>query len=123
MASNPSRSALCQTDLIYVGKNSRAAVVLINDAILRLERNTTMRLIDVVPNTEKHSPGVDFRHVQFLQSPLAFLAVNTPHDVNGPSDGIEFSIRIDDAKAKCFYPLQPAPTFPDPRRLLCHRCR
>jgi len=51
--------------------------------------NTTMRLIDVVFHPGQRSPGVDFRRVQILQPPPAFLAVDTLR-VNGLIEGAGF---------------------------------
>jgi hypothetical protein len=48
-------SPLCQDDLIYVGENSRATVGLINEVVLRLDQNTTMRLVDVASKPENRS--------------------------------------------------------------------
>lgn len=44
-ASVPDR--LCEGDTIRVGPRGRAAVRLVNDAVLRLDQNTTMRLLNV----------------------------------------------------------------------------
>ena len=41
-------AALCQGDTIRVGARGRAAIALVNDAVLRLDQNTTMRLTEVV---------------------------------------------------------------------------
>lgn len=44
---------LCEADTIEVGVRSRAAIQLINHAVLRLDQNTTLRLIDVSENNEE----------------------------------------------------------------------
>ena len=66
---------LCKNDSIHVAKFSRAAVSLINKAVLRLKQNTTIRLIDIAAKPEKNrywkflkassSPSADC-HINFL---------------------------------------------------------
>src|SRR5262245_18378760 len=38
---------LCQQDSVRTGPNSRAAVMLSNDAVLRLDQETTVHLVDI----------------------------------------------------------------------------
>lgn len=38
---------LCEADIIRVGENSRAAIQLVNHSVLRLDQNSTLRLVDV----------------------------------------------------------------------------
>ena len=38
---------LCEGSSIRVGAQSRAAINLVNDAVLRRDQNTTMRLVDI----------------------------------------------------------------------------
>ena len=47
--------SLCQNDAIRVGQNSRAVVSLINEAVLRLKQNTTIRLLDITDKEEEKS--------------------------------------------------------------------
>ena len=54
---------LCDADTIRVGKRSRAAVRLVNNTVLRLDQNTTLRLANVSGNSEEwamleHSRGL-----------------------------------------------------------------
>ena len=50
-----SKRRLCEGDTIRVGERSRAAVSLINNAVLRIDQNTAMRLIDITPQDEEQS--------------------------------------------------------------------
>lgn len=90
---------LCQGDSIRVGERSRAAVALINDAVLRIDQSTTMRLIDIVPE-EQESSLLDLlkgAFQSFSRKPK-FLKVNTPY-LNGSVEGTEFLVRVDDGAA------------------------
>ena len=88
-------SSLCQNDMIYVGANSRAAVALVNEAVLRLDQNTTMRLVDVAAKSEKRSmlELVIGSFKSFSRPPRTF-AVNTPY-LNGSIEGTEFAMRVE----------------------------
>ncbi|MGH8551152.1 MAG: tetratricopeptide repeat protein [Methylococcales bacterium] len=88
-------TVLCQDDSIHVGQNSRAAVQLINEVVLRLDQNTTMRLIDVAPLPEKSSlfELITGAFKSFSRPPRSF-AVNTPY-INGIIEGTEFAMRVD----------------------------
>ncbi len=88
-------SSLCQNDMIYVGANSRAAVALVNEAVLRLDQNTTMRLVDVAAKPEKRSmlELVIGSFKSFSRPPRTF-AVNTPY-LNGSIEGTEFAMRVE----------------------------
>ena len=72
-------TVLCEGDSIRVGLNSRAAVQLVNDAVLRLDQNTTMRLIDVSDQPEERSlfELVVGAFKSFSRSPRT-MTVNTP---------------------------------------------
>lgn len=88
-------SALCQDDMIYVGANSRAALALVNDAVLRLDQNTVMRLVDVAPQPQKRSllELIIGSFKSFSRPPRTF-AVNTPY-LNGLIEGTEFAMRVE----------------------------
>ena len=92
-------SSLCQDDMIHVGENSRAAVSLINDVVLRLDQNTTMRLVDVASQPEKRSmlELVVGAFKSFSRPPRTF-AVNTPY-INGLIEGTEFAMRVEDDRS------------------------
>lgn len=88
-------TVLCQDDTIQVGSNSRAAVQLINEVMLRLDQNTTMRLIDVAPQPEKSSflELIAGAFKSFSRPPRTF-SVNTPY-INGIIEGTEFAMRVE----------------------------
>jgi tetratricopeptide (TPR) repeat protein len=88
-------SSLCQNDMVYVGVNSRAAISLANEAVLRLDQNTTMRLVDVAAKPEKRSmlELIIGSFKSFSRPPRTF-AVNTPY-LNGSIEGTEFAMRVD----------------------------
>lgn len=87
-------NALCMDDSIRVGANSRASVGLINEAVLRLDQNTTMRLVDVAEKPEKPSflKLVAGAFKSFSRAPRT-LTVSTPY-VNGMIEGTEFAMRV-----------------------------
>lgn len=90
---------LCEGDTIRVGERSRAAVALINEAVLRLDQNTTMRLLDITGEKEERSwlEVVKGAFQSFSRKPR-FLTVNTPY-LNGSIEGTEFLVRVDDGAA------------------------
>jgi Tfp pilus assembly protein PilF len=90
---------LCEGDTIRVGERSRAAVSLINNAVLRIDQNTAMRLIDITPQDEEQSILDVFTGAfqSFSRKPK-FLRVNTPY-LNGSVEGTEFVFRVEDEEA------------------------
>lgn len=88
-------ATLCENDSVRVGANSRAAVALTNDAVLRLDQNTTMRLIDVSAQPQERSilDLVVGAFKSFSRAPRT-MTVNTPY-VNGMIEGTEFAMRVE----------------------------
>lgn len=91
---------LCEGDTIRVGENSRAAVALINEAVLCIDQATTMRLLDITGEAGERSwlellKGA----VQSFSRKPRFLTVNTPY-LNGSIEGTEFSVRVSEAESK-----------------------
>ena len=88
---------LCEGDSIRAGKLSRAAVSLITDAVLRLDEETTITLVDVVTDPEERS-FIDLvaGAFQSLSRHPRRLTVNTPY-LNGSIEGTEFIIRVNEA--------------------------
>jgi tetratricopeptide (TPR) repeat protein/opacity protein-like surface antigen len=72
-----------------------AALSLINEVVLRLDQNTTMRLADVAPEPEKRSlvELIVGAFKSFSRPPRTF-AVNTPY-LNGLIEGTEFAMRVE----------------------------
>jgi hypothetical protein len=90
---------LCEGDTIRVGERSRAAVSLINDAVLRIDQNTALRLIDITP-AEQETSVLDMvrgAFQSFSRKPK-FLKVNTPY-LNGSVEGTEFAVRTEEGKS------------------------
>ena len=90
---------LCEGDTIRVGERSRAAVALVNDAVLRIDQNTAMRLVDITPQEEETSLlDVFSGAIQSFSRKPKFLRVSTPY-LNGSVEGTEFAVRVDDDSA------------------------
>ncbi len=87
---------LCEGDTIRVGSNSRAALQLVNEAIMRLGSNTTMRLLNVSADTEERSflEVLSGQIKTFIRKPRR-LTVNTPY-LNGLIEGTEFQVSVDE---------------------------
>ena len=86
---------LCEGDLIRLGERSRAAVQLANNAVLRIDQNTTIRLVNITEKTQKPSwielvGGAieSFHHKPWL------LKITTP-DLKADIDGTEFYVKAD----------------------------
>ncbi len=95
-----SNDPLCQGDSIRVGAQSRAAVSLANGAVLRVDQNTTLRLVDVAVEPEKKSilDLIKGAFQSFSRKPRQ-LTINTPY-LNGSIEGTEFVFRVDDTASK-----------------------
>lgn len=93
---------LCEGDTIRAGKFSRAEVALINESVLRLDQNTTMRLVDIAEKTEDKSLLALARGAfSSLSRKPRRITVSTPY-VNGTIEGTEFlmSLAGDQAEIK-----------------------
>ena len=90
---------LCKGDTIRVGELSRAAVVLVNEAVIRLDQNTTMRLVDISGKKEDRSLIELAKGAikSFIRKPR-LLSVNTPY-LNGSIEGTEFQVSVADNAA------------------------
>ena len=76
------------------GRRSRAAISLINEAVLRLDQNTTLQLVDITAEPEQRSflELVVGAIQSFSRSPR-LLAVNTPY-LNATVEGTEFFVEV-----------------------------
>jgi tetratricopeptide (TPR) repeat protein len=90
---------LCEGDTIHLGNHSRAAVRLMNNAVLRIDQNTTIRLVDITGGIEQPSwieliGGAieSFNHKPWL------LKVTTPH-FKADIDGTEFYVKVEDQRS------------------------
>lgn len=90
---------LCEDDSIRVGPNSRAAIALIGDVVLRLDQNTTVRLVDLTEKPEERSViELLIGALQSFSRAPRKLAVNTPY-INGMIEGTEFLTRVESDRA------------------------
>src|SRR3990172_5984351 len=87
--------SLCAHDAVRTGSLSRAAVMLVNEAVLRIDQNTTVHLTDVAADERKPSLLDLTRGAfqSFSRRPHA-LEVNTPY-LNAAVQGTEFVIRTE----------------------------
>lgn len=86
---------LCQGDSVRIGPDSRGAIALVNDAVLRLDQNTTIQLIEVEREPDEPSliDLVIGAFQSFSRSPRT-LAVSTPY-LNATIEGTEFALRVE----------------------------
>ncbi len=93
-------SLLCRNDTVRVEADSRAAVSLVNKAVLRLKQNTTIKLTEIAVEEEKKSFLQVIKGIiqSFSRRPHKF-AVNTPY-LNGSIEGTEFRVEVSDDAAK-----------------------
>jgi tetratricopeptide (TPR) repeat protein len=85
---------LCEGDAVRAARLSRAAISLINEAVLRLDQNTTLQLTDITVEPEERSflELVVGAIQSFSRSPR-LLAVNTPY-LNATVEGTEFFVEV-----------------------------
>lgn len=86
---------LCAQDAVRTGSLSRAAVMLVNEAVLRIDQDTTVHLTDVTADDRKTSlfDLTKGAFQSFSRQPRA-LEVNTPY-LNAAVQGTEFRIRVE----------------------------
>jgi Flp pilus assembly protein TadD len=89
--------SLCAGDTVRTAEHSRATVVLTNQAVLRIDQNTAMRLDNINPAAEEKSflSLVKGTLQSFSRKPRSF-EVSTPY-LNGSIEGTEFVFRTDAA--------------------------
>jgi len=85
---------LCDRDAVRTGANSRAAIRLSDDAVLRLDENTTLVLTHVAPEPEESSLlQLVFGAIQSFSRRPQSLEVDTPY-INATIEGTEFALRV-----------------------------
>ena len=85
---------LCEGDAVRAGRRSRAAVTLINEAVLRLDQNTTLQLVDITAEEEERSfLDLVMGAIQSFSRSPRLLAVNTPY-LNAAVEGTEFFVEV-----------------------------
>ena len=86
--------ALCEGDSVRTGKYSRAEVALINEAVLRVDQNTAIRLVDIAGRKEDRSLlALAKGAFSSLSRKPRRLMVSTPY-VNGTIEGTEFVVSL-----------------------------
>lgn len=83
---------LCAGDLIRVGNRSRAAIVLLDDGVIRIDENTTLRLARVTPGAPSLIEAALGR-LYFFSRRTRSLDVTTPF-VNAAVEGTEFLVDV-----------------------------
>jgi len=90
----PQGQTLCDRDAIRTGANSRAAIQLVDDAVLRLDQNTTLVLSDIAPEPEERSLlQLVFGAIQSFSRRPQTLQIDTPY-INATIEGTEFALRV-----------------------------
>ncbi len=89
-------AVLCRGDTVRAGERSRATVALINEAILRIDQNTAIRLVDITPEEDESSflNLIQGAIQSFSRKPRGF-EVSTPY-LNGSIEGTEFVFQARD---------------------------
>ncbi|MCU0893723.1 MAG: FecR family protein [Rhodospirillales bacterium] len=83
---------LCEGDSVRAGDRSRAAIALVNDAVLRLDERTTIRLLDITAEPQQRSfLGLVRGAVQSFSRKPRMLSINTPY-LNATIEGTEFAL-------------------------------
>jgi tetratricopeptide (TPR) repeat protein len=92
----PLNEIFCEGDTIRVGERSRAAVSLINEAVLRIDQASTIRLLDITGEAGERS-WLDLLNgaLQSFSRKPRLISVNTPY-LNGSIEGTEFVMRVED---------------------------
>jgi tetratricopeptide (TPR) repeat protein len=86
--------ALCEGDSVRSGPRSRAAIFLINEAVLRLDQNTTLQLVDITAEEQKRSfLELVVGAIQSFSRRPRLLAINTPY-LNAAVEGTEFFVEV-----------------------------
>ena len=90
---------LCEGDTIRVGDRSRVAIQLINNAVLRIDQNTSIRLVNISSKTDERSwlELVSGALQSFSRQPW-LLRVTTPH-LKGDIDGTEFYVQAEEDRS------------------------
>ena len=85
-------------DQIHVGANSRAGIVLSNDAMLRLDQNTTLEFTEIEQQKTFIIKLIEGAASFFSHRPRS-LNILTPF-VNGVVEGTEFYVQVDAGQAR-----------------------
>lgn len=90
---------LCEGDTVRAASHSRAALALINDAVLRVDQNSAIRLVNITNEPEERSLlSLLFGGFQSFSREPRELEVDTPY-LNGAIEGTEFVFRVEDNRS------------------------
>jgi tetratricopeptide (TPR) repeat protein len=89
-------ASFCAGDVLRVGSGSRAAVVLVNESILRVDQNTTLNFGEPEQGVSLLELLKGMLHI-FSHRPRS-LQVATPY-VNGYVEGTEFLVQVDERQS------------------------
>lgn len=86
---------LCQGDSVRSTQLSRAALSLVNETVLRVDENTTIRLANILSQEEEKSfLSLIFGAFQSFSRKPRQLEIDTPY-LNGAIEGTEFVFRVE----------------------------
>ena len=88
--------SLCQGDTVRAGDDSRGAIALTNNAILRVDQNSTVQLLNITASKEESSVISLLKGAiqSFSRKPSCF-SINTAY-LNGSIEGTEFVFRVNE---------------------------
>ncbi|MFV1984821.1 MAG: FecR domain-containing protein, partial [Thiohalomonadales bacterium] len=87
-------NSLCSNDMLRVNKNSRAAILLTNDTLIRLNQNTTITLANL-ENEQSHWIDLQQGIAHFIARIKQSFTVVTPF-VNAAVEGTEFVVQVNE---------------------------
>lgn len=88
--------SLCQGDTVRAGINSRGAIALTNNAILRVDQNSTVQLLNITAKKEESSVISLLKGaIQSFSRKPSYFSINTAY-LNGSIEGTEFVFRVKD---------------------------
>ena len=90
-------ATFCKGDVLRVQENSRAALLLKNDTLLRLNQNSTITFTDLSPD-KPSVVSVETGLAHFISRVKAAFEVITPF-INAAIEGTEFVVEVDNNKA------------------------
>ena len=88
--------SLCQGDTVRAGDNSRGAIALTNNAILRVDQNSTVQLLNITVKKEESSVISLLKGaIQSFSRKPSYFSINTAY-LNGSIEGTEFVFRVNE---------------------------
>jgi hypothetical protein len=88
--------SLCQGDTVRAGDDSRGAIALTNNAILRVDQNSTVQLLNITAKKEESSVISLLKGaIQSFSRKPSYFSINTAY-LNGSIEGTEFVFRVNE---------------------------